>query len=76
MFADCDHCPKLSLKVLDQPTKEAALAEGIPSQTTGLEVGTCWEENVGREMNTHLQEEVSVDGQRQDILIFIYLVNY
>jgi hypothetical protein len=34
-------------------------------QTTGLEVQTCWEEDVGRERNTHLQVKVSDDVQRQ-----------
>jgi hypothetical protein len=43
----------------------AMLAEGIPSQTTGLKVRACWEEDVRRERNTHLQVKVSGDGQRQ-----------
>jgi hypothetical protein len=43
----------------------ATLAEGIPSQTTGLEMGTCWGEDVGREWYTQLHVKVSVDGKRQ-----------
>jgi hypothetical protein len=31
------------------------MAEGIPSRTTGLEVRTCWQEDVRREKNTCLQ---------------------
>jgi hypothetical protein len=36
----------------------------MPLQTTGLEVGTYWEEVVGHDRNNHLQVKVSVDGQQ------------
>jgi hypothetical protein len=47
------------------------LAEGTPSQTTVLEEGTCWEEDVGRERNTHIQVKVSVYVQRHNKMNFI-----